>query len=134
MQRPVVPLLRPLVSMDGLYNDPRLPTPNPEVIYRAVDGGAVLLCMTDEVYYGLNAVGSYVWEHLPPVLGTIDDLCTAMQTEYPDVPEQTIRTDVRALLDDLLKSGLVLSPARMDVTNEPLTAGESHQAAAPRLG
>jgi len=120
--------------MDGLYNDLRLPTPNPEVIYRAVDGGAVLLCMTDEVYYGLNAVGSYVWEHLPPVLGTIDDLCTAMQTQYPDVPEQTIRTDVRALLDDLLKSGLVLSPARMDVTNEPLTAGESHQATAPRLG
>ncbi len=120
--------------MHGLFSDTRLPTPHPDVIYRAVDGGAVLLCMTDEVYYGLNTVGSYIWEHLPPVLGTIDELCTAMHSEYPDVREQTIRTDVRALLDDLLKNGLVLSPARMDATNESLTGGERHQAAAPRLG
>lgn len=107
-------------------NGERLPTPNPDVMYRAVDGGAVLLCMTDEVYYGLNAVGSYVWEHLPPVLTTIDELCTAMQAEYPDAPEQTIRADVRALLGDLLKNGLV--------TNDTLAAGESRRAAAPRLG
>ena len=120
--------------MDGRFNDIRLPAPNPEVVYRAVDGGAVLLCMTDEVYYGLNAVGSYIWEHLSPVLGTIDELCTAMHAEYPDVTEQTIRTDVRALLDDLLKNGLVLSPARMDATNESLTGGGRHPAAAPRLG
>src|SRR6267378_4818565 len=98
MQRPVVPLLRPLISMDGLYNDLRLPTPNPEVIYRAVDGGAVLLCMTDEVYYGLNAVGSYVWEHLPPVLGTIDDLCTAMRSEEHTSELQSRRDLVCRLL------------------------------------
>lgn len=112
----------------------RLPAPNPQVIYRGVDDGAVLLCMTDEVYYGLNSVGSYIWEHLPPALATFDALIATMLAKYPDVPEETIRTDARALLDDLLKNGLVFSPARMDVTDETLATGEAHQAAAPRLG
>jgi hypothetical protein len=112
----------------------RLPAPTRDVIYRAVDGGAVLLCMTDEVYYGLNAVGSYIWEHLPPALETFEELCTALQTAYPDVPEQTIRADARALLDDLLANGLVIAPAPTAATNELLTAGESVQPASTGVG
>jgi coenzyme PQQ synthesis protein D (PqqD) len=111
-----------------------LPVPSPDVIYRAVNDGAVLLNMNDEVYYGLNEVGSYIWEHLPPVLETFDELCAAMQREYRDVPDESIRTDVRTLLGDLLTNGLVSSPARMDGTNETLATGENHQAASPRLG
>jgi len=112
----------------------RLPAPTRDVIYRAVDGGAVLLCMTDEVYYGLNTAGSYIWEHLPPALETFEELCTALQTAYPDVPEQTIRADARALLDDLLASGLVIAPAPTAATSELLTAGESVQPASTGVG
>lgn len=84
-----------------------LPVPNPEVIYKAVEGGAVLLSTTDEVYYGLNEVGGQIWEHLPPVLRTFDELTTSLVARYPGVPLETIRADARALLDALLSSGLV---------------------------
>ena len=86
-----------------------LPVPNPEVIYKAVDGGAVLLSTTDEVYYGLNEVGGQIWEHLPPVLRTFDELTAALAARYPAVPAETIHADARALLDALLASGLVRS-------------------------
>lgn len=89
-----------------------LPVPNPEVIYKAVEGGAVLLSTTDEVYYGLNEVGGHIWEHLPPVLRTFDELSATLTARYPGVPVETIRADARALLDALLTSGLVRSAAR----------------------
>jgi hypothetical protein len=53
----------------------RLPIPNPDVIHKTVADGAVLLSTKDEVYYGLNSVGTCIWEHLPPVLTELDDLC-----------------------------------------------------------
>ena len=84
-----------------------LPVPNPEVIYKAVECGAVLLSTTDEVYYGLNEVGGQIWEHLPPVLRTFDELIASLAARYPAVPADTIRADARALLDQLLSSGLV---------------------------
>lgn len=87
-----------------------LPTPNPDVIYKAVDGGAVLLSTADEVYYGLNEAGGHIWEHLPPVLTTLDELCASLAARYPDVPLATIRADARALLDALSTSGLVHQP------------------------
>jgi len=86
-----------------------LPVPNPEVIYKAVEGGAVLLSTTDEVYYGLNEVGGQIWEHLPPVLRTFDELIASLAARYPGVPVETIRADARALLDALLSSRLVRS-------------------------
>ena len=46
-----------------------LPIPNPDVIHKAVGDGAVLLSTKDEVYYGLNAVGTCIWERLSPVYG-----------------------------------------------------------------
>jgi hypothetical protein len=103
----------------------RLPAPSPDVMYRAVDGGAVLLSVRDEVYYGLNTVGSYIWEHLPPVLQTVDELMDALAARHPDVPEQTIRADVRELLDNLLINGLV---------HENHAPREAHQTAPPGLG
>jgi hypothetical protein len=95
------------------------------VIYKAVDNGAVLLSVNDEVYYGLNGVGSYIWEHLPPVLENFDELCAAVGAKYPDASAETIRTDIRALLEDLMKHGLVRTPAGSDEVGqvEPARVG-----------
>lgn len=86
-----------------------LPDPNPDVIYKEVTGGAVLLSTKDEVYYGLNGVAAAVWERLPPVLNGLDELCADVSQLYPGVDSATIRADVPALLDDLLARGLVIS-------------------------
>jgi hypothetical protein len=88
----------------------QLPSPHPDVIYKPVTEGAVLLSTEDEVYYGLNAVGARVWELLPPVLTRLDELCSSLSEVYPDIGSATIHADVQALLDDLLALGLVRRP------------------------
>lgn len=96
---------------DGEAQEPRatlLPLVSPNVIYRALDDGGILLSTTDEVYYGLNLVGVRVWELLPPALSTVDELCLALESTYPDVDRDTIRADVAAMLADLTALGLVV--------------------------
>jgi hypothetical protein len=85
-----------------------LPTRNPKVIFKALATGAVLYATDDEVYFGLNPVGVRVWELLPPVHRTLDEVCRVLAAEYPDAGEDVIRADVSELLDELLKLGLVV--------------------------
>ena len=85
-----------------------LPTRNPKVIFKALATGAVLYSTDDEVYFGLNPVGVRVWELLPPVHKTLDEVCRVLAAEYPDAPEDVIRTDVSELLDELIKLGLLV--------------------------
>ncbi|HUK21869.1 MAG TPA: PqqD family protein [Gemmatimonadales bacterium] len=89
-----------------------LPVPNPDVIYRPVTEGAVVLSTRDEIYYGLNPVGSWIWEHLPPVHATLDDLCAELRRIHPDVAPDVIYDDARALLTELAQHGLVLFTGR----------------------
>lgn len=88
-----------------------LPTKNPKVICKQVTDGAVLLSTSDEVYFGLNQVGAWIWDHLPPVSNTLDELCASLQRLHPDVSPDTIRTDVWELLEDLVHEGLAESRA-----------------------
>lgn len=84
-----------------------LPSPNPNVIHKAVGDGAVLLSTKDEIYYGLNTVGACIWERLPPVLTELDDLCASLSMLYPDIDPETIRADAQELIEDLLAHGLL---------------------------
>lgn len=86
----------------------KLPAPHPQVIHQALPDGAVLFSTADEVYFGLNAVASRVWELLAPGLETVEELCAALQLEYPDASPDTIRADVLELLEQLDASGLTL--------------------------
>jgi hypothetical protein len=113
----------------------RLPKPNADVIYRAVEGGAVLLSSKDEVYYGLNTVGQHIWEHLPPVLQTSEELVTSLSSVYPDAPIETIRADARELLAELLANRLVSPLAGTDhATSQSPAAQETDQVAAQPVG
>jgi len=107
-----------------------LPRPSSDVIYRPVSGGAVLLSMTDEVYYGLNAVGASIWEALPPVLAELDELCTRLACLYPDTDPDTIRADVQTLLRELAGHGLVAWPdvSQQDAAIEPRRAAQAAHA------
>jgi hypothetical protein len=84
-----------------------LPTRNPKGIFKALATGAVLYSTEEEVYFGLNPVGVRVWELLPPAHQTLDEVCRVLAAEYPEAGEDVIRTDVKELIDELLKLGLV---------------------------
>ena len=79
----------------------------PKVFVKSMCDGAVLFSTDNEVYFGLNSVGARVWELLPPVCSTFDELCTRLAAEYTDVDRSIIETDVKELLADLTSHKLV---------------------------
>jgi hypothetical protein len=85
-----------------------LPVANAAVIFRELPDGAVLLATETEIYFGLNEVGTRIWQLLPPASASFDELCARLAREYPDAPLETIRVDVAELLDALLEQGLAV--------------------------
>lgn len=85
-----------------------LPAPAPDVLYQALQDGAVLFSPSNEIYFGLNHVGARIWELLPPATRTLDELVDRVAASYPDAPPDRIRRDAQALLADLGYNGLVV--------------------------
>lgn len=88
-----------------------LPVPREDVIFKRLDDGAVVYHCSDEIYFGLNAGGARVWELLPPVSGSLDDLVARIARENPDTDVSRIRSDAEALLASLEELGLVRAEA-----------------------
>lgn len=112
-----------------------LPVANPKVIYKALSDGAVLFSTEDEVYFGLNEVGSRVWELLPPATRTLDELCAALAVQYPDADPAMVRADVMELIAELASHRLVLTPGS-EQTDEQSdeTASQAGRTESARVG
>jgi hypothetical protein len=112
-----------------------LPVANPKVIYKALSDGAVLFSTEEEVYFGLNAVGARVWELLPPVTSTLDELCATIAAQYSDVDPSVIRADVTELIAELQSHRLVI-PQQPEQPDEQSveTSKETGEAESARVG
>ena len=88
-----------------------LPMPREDVIFKRLNDGAVVYHCSDEIYFGLNAGGARVWELLPPVSDSLDDLVARMALENPDADVSRIRRDTETLLATLQEFGLVRAAA-----------------------
>lgn len=86
-----------------------LPRPSPNVVFCPVESGAVLLHSADEVYFGLNGVGAEIWQLLPPVSASLDELVSGLSSRYADVAPEVLRADAIELLETLRQNGLVLA-------------------------
>ena len=76
-----------------------------EVLSQEVNGETVLLDLEGESYFGLNEVGTRIWQLLQSehsVAGMVDSL----SVEY-DVSREQLESDVSDLLDKLTEAGLV---------------------------
>ena len=76
-----------------------------EVLSQEVNGETVLLDLEGEAYFGLNEVGTRIWQLLQSehsVAGMVDSL----SAEY-DVSREQLESDVSGLLDKLTEAGLV---------------------------
>lgn len=87
-----------------------LESPSSTVILKEMADGAVLYCTQTEVYFGLNEVGLAIWQALPPVSATLDELVATLSARFPEVSETTIREDVLDFLQALSENGLVTPP------------------------
>jgi len=88
-----------------MISDDMIVVRSAEPLTAAIDGEIVMLSPDQGAYFGLNAVGSSIWQ-LIEVPRTVSSVCRAMTSEY-DVDGQTCRTEVVAFLDDLERAGLV---------------------------
>ena len=79
--------------------------PSPEVLVQELDGEAVLLNLDSECYFGLDDVGTRIWQHLREHQ-RLDWVCEAMQKEY-DADESRLRADVLRLVEELIEAGIV---------------------------
>jgi hypothetical protein len=77
----------------------------PDVLVNVIDGESVLLNLKSESYFGLDEVGTRMWQ----VLTHSDSIKAAYETllaEY-DVEPETLQRDLEELIDQLVEHGLV---------------------------
>lgn len=80
----------------------------PDVVSRVVAGEALIVEMKSGHYFGLDAVGTRIWELIREER-TVGGIVGAMLEEF-DVEEATLRTDLERLLMELEARGLVQAP------------------------
>lgn len=85
----------------------KLPVQNPDVVFRRVSEGAVLLSTDDEVYFGLNEVGAQIWELMSEGADTYGAVRDALKERYPDVEAAQIETDLNELVNELSNAGML---------------------------
>lgn len=86
-------------------NDEQRIVASADVVSRIVDGEAVLLDLASGKYFGLNEVGSRLWEHVRDEI-TVGLLCERLQGEF-EVDAPTLRSDVDELLHELADKQLI---------------------------
>ena len=80
-------------------------TLSPDVISQEVSGETVLLDLESEHYFGLDGVGTRIWQ----LIGETNDLSAIYQTllaEY-EVPADRLQQDLAQLLAEIEKLGLI---------------------------
>jgi len=84
---------------------------SPEVISQEVSGETVLLDLESENYFGLDEVGTRIWQ----LIKETNDLAAIYQTlltEY-DVSEERLQQDLDTLLGEISQLGLVTLEQRI---------------------
>ena len=75
------------------------------VLFRNLDGEAILLATDSGKYFGLNEVGTRMWSLLRQH-GETEAVCRALLAEY-DVAEDQLREDLARFVEMLAARGLV---------------------------
>jgi hypothetical protein len=74
-------------------------------MFRVTDGEAVILDLGAGEYFGLNQVGSRIWELLARGQ-TVPELCSTISVEF-EVSEEVAQADIEAFLETLLSANLI---------------------------
>ena len=84
--------------------------PSKDVVVREVGGETVLLDLTGGTYFGLNSVGTRVWQLLSEEGQGVASLCDCIVAEF-DVSREDAETDITALISALVERQLLTSAA-----------------------
>lgn len=79
--------------------------PSDDAVFRDLDGEGVVLNLSSGVYFGLNEVGTRIWQ-LIEQFGTLTAVHDAVVREF-DVDGETAGRDLVELVSELAERGLV---------------------------
>jgi hypothetical protein len=82
---------------------------SPDVVFRDLEGEAVILDLASGTYFGLNEVGTRVWRLVDEGRDTAQ-IVDMVASEY-QVDRATVARDVGRLLDDLSSRRLIVPSA-----------------------
>lgn len=77
-----------------------------DVVAREVGGEMVLLDLASGFYFGLDPVGSRVWQRISQGGASLGDLVEMIEAEF-DAPRDVIEQDLQQLLNQLAEKQLV---------------------------
>ena len=75
------------------------------ILFRELNGESVILSLDSETYFGLDEVGTRIWELLRAG-GTFETVYETLSSEY-DVDGAELRRDLEELLDQLIGRKLI---------------------------
>ena len=78
---------------------------NPSLTTAELDGEVVMLSLETNRYYGLNSVGTRIWEILAQPM-TLAQVCDILMNEY-DVTREQCETEVLAVAEKMFQEKLV---------------------------
>lgn len=78
---------------------------NPELIHANIDDETMLMSITNGEYYGMNSVGSTIWELLEKSI-SVEELIKKLTTKY-GIDTHQCEKDITVFLNDLLHNGIV---------------------------
>ncbi|TQI71968.1 coenzyme PQQ synthesis protein D (PqqD) [Gramella sp. Hel_I_59] len=81
---------------------------NDKVLSSKIGNEAVLMCMEAESYYGLDPIGSRIWQLLIESPKTIQEVIDVLLQEY-DVDQETCSRDVHSFIDEMISRKLILN-------------------------
>lgn len=76
-----------------------------DVLSQEVNGETVLLDLEGEMYFGLDEVGTRIWQQLQSG-ATLSGIVNTLGDEY-DVSREQLEVDVDELLGKLIEAGLI---------------------------
>ena len=76
-----------------------------DVVSCDLGGETAMLDMKEGIYYGLNEMGTIIWEYIQKPI-TLQEVVDKILAEY-DVDEETCYLDLTELLDQMAENGLV---------------------------
>ena len=85
---------------------------SPDVVFRDLEGEAVILDLASGTYFGLNEVGTRVWRLVDEGRNP-SQIVEIVASEY-QADRETIARDVDRILDDLHARRLIVSAAGTD--------------------
>tara|TARA_R110002049_G_scaffold247322_2_gene421496 strand:- start:779 stop:1093 length:315 start_codon:yes stop_codon:yes gene_type:complete len=91
---------------------------SPKVISQEIAGETVILDLEHECYFGLDAVGSRIWQLIREG-ASLRTIRNTLLNEY-DVEEAQLQSDLEALLTDACNRGLIT------LHQAPPTAGRTY--------